>query len=88
MLMVGVVSVAGAASTLTLASRGFIQVHDFMHENEIWIVIASAILVVVGGLLEVRARRKNAAAGFPWLFAVSVGCFVLNTGVVLFHRVA
>ncbi|MEQ1617270.1 MAG: hypothetical protein ABL883_02865 [Terricaulis sp.] len=87
-VVMGVVSAAGAASTLTLASRNLLQVHDFMHENEVWTVVASAILVVIGAVLEARARRKVSVAGFPWLFAVSVGCFLLNAGVVMFHRVA
>lgn len=87
LLLTLVVSISGAASILSTTSEYFGQFHGFLHQNEVWIVTVSALLVVLGGVLEGRARRAGGGAGFPWLFAVSVLCFFLNTGIVLLHRV-
>jgi hypothetical protein len=74
---VGIVAVAGQL-------RAF---HAVAHHYEFWILAVSSILVSLGGVLEYRARRRGAAHGFPWLFALSVSCFLFNATVIGLHRV-
>jgi len=79
-------ALSGAASGTILLSDSISQFHDFVHAYETWILALSAVLVVGGGWIEFSQRRNGHAAGFPWLFALSVGCFVLNVAIVLAHR--
>lgn len=78
-------AVSGATSGVALAAERMEFFHDFLHAHEVWILVLSAALVVVGGWLEVASRR-SARRGFPWLFAFSVLCFLLNVGIILAHR--
>ncbi|MGE0742857.1 MAG: hypothetical protein AB7O98_16075 [Hyphomonadaceae bacterium] len=79
-------AVSGATSGLALAAHEFEIVHNFLHAHELWILLASAGLVIGGGVLEVLARRGSHRHGFPWLFAFSVGCFLANVAIILLHR--
>ncbi len=79
-------ALSGAASGVALLSDSFEQFHDFLHRHELWIVVLSAALVVSGGWLEASARRTHRNLGFPWLFAVSVLCFLANVAIILAHR--
>lgn len=76
---------SGATSGLTLLSGSIGQIHHFLHGHEFWILAASAGLVTLGGVLELRARRQH-RHGFPWLFAFSVLCFVANVSIIAIHR--
>ncbi|MBL8530909.1 MAG: hypothetical protein JNK94_04170 [Hyphomonadaceae bacterium] len=77
---------SGATSGIAILSQQFQWVHAFLHAHEMWILVISAGLVVTGGVLEASARRSGAAAGFPWLFAFSVLCFLANVAIILAHR--
>ena len=79
-------AVSGAASVGALLPDSFEQFHRLLHGYELWIVGLSAALVTLGAWLEVSARRNHPGQGFPWLFAFSVLCFLLNVGVILAHR--
>jgi len=79
-------ALSGAASSVALLSETTGQIHDFMHRHEIWVLVVSAVLVVSGGYLEFRARKSGHAHAFPWLFAISVFCFVLNIVIIAVHR--
>jgi cytochrome bd-type quinol oxidase subunit 2 len=76
---------SGATSGVALLSDSAGKLHDFLHQHELWILVISAALVVIGGWLEVSARRKH-RHGFPWLFAFSVLCFLANVSIILAHR--
>ena len=78
-------AVSGFTSVVTLLSDSIAEMHQFLHAHEVWILAASAGLVVTGGALEAVARRHH-AAGFPWLFAFSVFCFLGNVAIILAHR--
>ena len=72
-------ALSGAASSVALLSDSVQYLHDFVHAYEAWVLGVSAALVVGGGWLEFNQRRGGGHKhGFPWLFALSVGCFVLN----------
>jgi hypothetical protein len=79
-------ALSGAASGTALFSDSFAEFHGFLHAHELWILVLSAVLVGVGGVLELSGRRGHARQGFPWLFAFSVLCFLINTAVILAHR--
>lgn len=76
---------SGATSGIALLSGSVAQIHDFLHRHELWIVVLSASLVIVGGWLEVAARREH-RHGFPWLFAFSLFCFLANVAIIAAHR--
>jgi hypothetical protein len=78
-------ALSGVASGASLLPESFVYFHQFMHAHEIWILVLSAALVVGGGWMELSARRQH-RHGFPWLFALSVGCFALNVTIILVHR--
>jgi hypothetical protein len=59
--------------------------HDFLHRHEMWVLAISAALVVLGGWLEVSARRQH-RHGPPWLCSFSVLCFLVNLAIILVHR--
>ncbi|MEZ5995156.1 MAG: hypothetical protein R3C25_05330 [Hyphomonadaceae bacterium] len=79
------VAISGAASGAVLLSETFAKLHSFLHGNEIWILAISALLVASGGWLEFRARRQH-THGFPWLFSLSVFCFLANVTILALHR--
>jgi hypothetical protein len=79
-------ALSGAASSVALISDSVEFLHDFAHGYEVWVLALSALLVAGGGWIEVRQRRTGHRMGFPWLFALSLSCFVLNVGIVLAHR--
>lgn len=85
-LAVMAAAVAGATSGMVLFSETVGIFHHILHAHEVWIVLLSAVLVVIGGVLEARARRNGARLGFPWLYAFSVLCFVANIVIVVAHR--
>lgn len=78
-------AVSGATSGIAVLAGYFAPIHRFLHGHEIWILVASAGLVLVGGWLEVSARRHH-NHGFPWLFAFSVLCFVANATIIVVHN--
>lgn len=78
-------AVSGATSGIAVLSGYVAPVHRFLHGHEVWILGASAGLVLIGGWLEARARRHH-KHGFPWLFAFSVFCFVANVAIIVAHR--
>ena len=78
-------ALSGVASSTTLLPDSFVYFHNLMHAHEIWILVVSAALVVAGGWMEASARRVH-RHGFPWLFAVSVCCFLANVTIIMVHR--
>ena len=79
-------AVSGATSGIALLAGSVAEIHHFLHAHELWILLGSAGLVVTGGILEANARRTHPGAGFPWLFAFSVLCFVVNVAIIVAHR--
>lgn len=78
-------AVSGTASGVALLAGSVGEIHHFLHQHELWILVASAGLVVTGGVLEVASRRTH-RHGFPWLFAFSVLCFLANVAIIAAHR--
>ena len=78
-------ALSGATSVAALLPDFFEQFHRLLHARELWILGLSAALVALGAALEIGARRGR-QHGFPWLFAFSVLCFLINAGVILAHR--
>jgi hypothetical protein len=76
-------SSATSGATAFVASTGWL--HGVLHSHEVWILAGSAVLVAIGALFEVAARRGG-ARHFPWMFAVSLSCFVLNFAIIAAHR--
>lgn len=76
---------SGATSGVALMSDSVEALHGFLHAHEVWILVASAALVVTGGWLEAAARREP-GRGFPWLFAFSALCFLVNVAIIVLHR--
>lgn len=76
----------GATAGSALLSDTWREFHGLLHENEVWIVALSAVLVAFGAALEVLERRGRAQTRFPWMFALSVACFAANAAIVLAHR--
>lgn len=79
-------ALSGATSGIALLSDFFEPFHELLHQHEIWIMAVSAALVVLGAVLEVIARRKPHNHGLPWLFALSVFCFLANVAIIVAHR--
>lgn len=80
-------ALSGTTSGIALLSDLFGEFHDFMHAHEVWILALSAALVASGGALEATARWRRPSAVVPWMFAVSVLCFVVNVAIIWVHRV-
>ncbi len=76
---------AGATSGVVLFSESVNYFHNLLHAHEGWILALSASLVVVGGWMEALSRRDH-PRGFPWLFAFSVFCFLVNATIIAVHR--
>lgn len=85
-LAMAAAALSGATSGLALFADTFESIHILLHGSELWILGLSAVLVVIGGVLELRGRRLGHAHGFPWLFAFSAGCFLANAGIILLHQ--
>lgn len=81
-----VAALSGATSGIAVLAGAFDPVHDFLHAHEVWVLGLSAALVVAGGALEALSRRDAHARGFPWLFSISVICFVLNVAIIVAHQ--
>lgn len=73
---------AGASFGLSAAASWFGGLHALLHSHELWILAASALLVLTGGGLELRARR---GWRFSPLFLVSVACFAINATLIGIH---
>lgn len=80
------VTLGGALSGFVAVAGFAEQLHSFMHAHELWILALSAALVLSGGWFEAQARSRG-RRGMPWLFAVSVLCFVANLVIIAAHRV-
>jgi hypothetical protein len=74
---------AGASIGLSAVQRFFLEAHAYLHAQELWVLILSAMFVSVGGWLEWRAHRGRRLSLF---FAASVLCLALNAGVIFNHR--
>jgi len=79
-------AISGATSGIAALAGAFEPLHAFLHAHEVWILVVSALLVVAGGALEALARRGGHKHSFPWLFALSVGCFLVNVAIIVAHR--
>lgn len=78
-------SVSGIGAAAFLPSS-FVALHDFLHGHELWVLALSAALLAVGAGLELRARWRRRALGFPVLLGVSALCFVANLALIAAHR--
>jgi hypothetical protein len=79
-------ALSGTASAAALLPDSFVQFHRLLHGYELWILGLSAALVALGAWMEAGSRRSHPAQGFPWLFAFSVLCFLVNAGVIFAHN--
>jgi hypothetical protein len=79
-------ALSGATSGIALLGDFFEPFHHLLHQHELWIMAVSAGLVVIGAALEVWARRGAHNHGFPWLFSLSVFCFLANVAIIVAHR--
>ncbi len=75
--------VASGTSVLVLASQ---QVHGLLHSHEYWILVASLLLVAIGGYFELGARRAHKRRSISPLFALSVACLAFNVVLIAAHR--
>ena len=66
-----------SASSGMLAFQGWANgLHGALHAREALILATSGALVVIGGMLEWRARCKR--DGYSWLFGLSLAAFTFN----------
>lgn len=84
-LAMAAAGLSGLASGTAILAGSMASLHGLLHAHEVWLLSLSAALVALGGTLEVLARRGAAPKLFPWLFALSVGCFAFNVTVILLH---
>jgi hypothetical protein len=80
-------SLWGSASALAVFGTWVAPAHEALHGFELWILALSAILVLVGGLLELQAHQAGRRR-IPWLFGVSVAAFVVNASLIASHALA
>lgn len=86
-LAVTLTALSGAAASSTVAFSSFFgDLHSLIHGNELWILALSATLVAFGGAMEFSARRGRHGLPFPWLYAMSLACFVANVAIIAIHR--
>lgn len=85
-MAVMLVAASGAASGATAFAVSSGELHAALHAHELWILGLSAAFVALGAVLEIRARRGGARHGFPWLFMLSLGCFLANLTIVGLHQ--
>ena len=79
-------ALSGAAAGTSLFVVTSRQVHAALHAHEIWILLASAILVSVGALFERAAIKSGHRRRISPLFALSLACFVFNVAIIAVHR--
>lgn len=84
-LSLSLAALSGTTSGLTVFSASAQRVHGILHAHEVWILLVSGLLVVLGGWLELAEHRLGPAR-FPVLFAVSVTCLLLNVAIIAAHR--
>jgi hypothetical protein len=84
--LLALTAAAGVSSGLLAFSSQAEAVHVVLHTHEVALVAASALLVLIGAGLEWAARARQAVHGFPWMMALSAGCFVFNLILVGAHR--
>jgi hypothetical protein len=94
-LCCGLPVLALLAAGLSGAAAGVVQFaeytnifHALLHSYEVWVLLASLGLVLLGAGLEYAVRRRHRDVAFPWLFALSVSCFFLNVAIIASHRFA
>ena len=86
-LAVTLTALTGAAASGAVGFASFFGgIHALIHGNEFWILALSATLVTFGGLMEFTARRGGGGLPFPWLYAMSLGCFIANLAIIVVHR--
>ena len=86
-LAVTLTALSGAAASGTIAFSSFFgDLHALIHGNELWILALSAFLVSLGGAMEFAARRGRGDLPFPWLYAMSLCCFLANLAIIAVHR--
>ena len=86
-LAVTLTALTGAATSGAVAfSSFFTELHSLIHGNELWILALSAALVSIGGVMEFAARRGRHGLAFPWLYTMSLCCFVANVAIIAVHR--
>jgi hypothetical protein len=86
-LAVTLAAVTGAAASSVVGLSGaFGALHAAIHGHELWILAVSALLVSGGGAMEFLSRRGGRELGFPWLYAMSLCCFVVNVAIIGVHR--
>jgi hypothetical protein len=54
--------------------------------HELWILAGLGGLVVTGGMAGSEFPAQSSQGGFPWLFAFSVLCFLINVAIIVAHR--
>jgi hypothetical protein len=79
---------SGATTGITLFAEYAAEAHAILHAHELWILGLSAILVLLGGTLELLMRRGGKHRRLPWLYFLSVACFALNLAIIFAHRLA
>ncbi len=87
LLALAAASLSGAAVSVFLPAS-FVAFHDLIHVHELWVLLLSAALLVVGAGLELRARLRRRVSGFPLLFLLSGLCFFANVALILGHRLS
>lgn len=87
-LAVTAVAVSGAASGFVLLSSYVQALHALLHGHELWLIGVSALFVTGGGTLELMLRRNGDVRSFPWMFALSLGCFAANVAILTLHRMS
>ncbi len=77
-------ALSGAATAATVLPPALGAFHRVLHGYELWVLLFSGALVVIGAWLEIVGRRH--AHAFPWLFAFSAACFFVNAVLILAHQ--
>lgn len=85
-LAMAAAAISGTTSGAALLQDRAAEFHGLLHAHEVWILVVSAGLVLIGGALEASARRARVTKGFPVMFALSVACFAMNVAIILAHR--
>lgn len=79
---------AGASSGLSAFAATTGEFHGFLHARELWILAVSVLLVGAGAAFELHNRRRRGGGPFPWLFALSAACLVVNIAIMAAHHSA
>lgn len=78
-------AMAGAGSGLTAFAATTGELHGFLHARELWVLGASVVLVGAGAAFELHNRRRRGGGPFPWLFALSAACLMVNIAIMAAH---